>query len=633
VTRTISPPKADLHLLRQPLEEGEWRVFEFFDAHLPEKWEIYIQPHLNGLRPDFVLLNPDVGIAVFEVKNWDLDAIERWVEARPNRAPILKGRKDGVTFSLQSDNPVEKVFRYKQEIQDLYCPRIDQRSGLAVVTAGIIFPSADDERVSQLLMPCRAYRQMQEWFQYNPISGRNALESGDLLRVFPEAKRAQSKFMNPELAADLRLWLVEPDAPKTQRTPLELDEAQRRLANSRTPSGYRRITGPAGSGKSVVLAARAAKLIAEGKDVLVVAFNITLLNYLADAAVRNNPAARKSATWLNFHHWCKRVCEDTDHAQEYRALWSNEDHVNEDHFPDKKLCSLVEEIIENDHEGLVQHYDAVLVDEGQDFQPNWWALLRKVCKPGGEMLLASDATQDVYGTANSWTDGAMKGAGFTGDWTKLNISYRLPSGLIDFVLEYGKRFLPRENVDLPPIRQMEMNINPCRLRWVQVGPGQAASTTVEEIWHLLKSYGDEGLSVSDMTVLVDGQEIGQSIVSLVGEQGTRCVNTFEKDKRQSRRKKLAFFMGDARIKVTTLHSFKGWETRALLICIEHVKDKRAMALLYAGLTRLKQHQSGSFLTVVCGEPGLAEYGNSWPDFIDKTCLCVRASQSNVTLLP
>lgn len=126
-----------------------------------------------------------------------MDAVERWAEARTDKAPILKGRKDGKTFSLQSDNPVEKVFRYKQEIQDLYCPRIDQRSGLALVTAGIIFPSADDDRVSRLLRPCREYRRMDEWFQYNPISGRNALEHGDISRVFPEAKRSQSKFMTP----------------------------------------------------------------------------------------------------------------------------------------------------------------------------------------------------------------------------------------------------------------------------------------------------------------------------------------------------------------------------------------------------------------------------------------------------
>jgi hypothetical protein len=360
------------------------------------------------------------------------------------------------------------------------------------------------------------------------------------------------------------------------------------------------------------LAARAAKLIEEGKEVLIVAFNITLLNYLADAAVRDHPPARRAATWLNFHHWCKRVCEDTDHGEEYRALWSDEGR-----FPDQDLCSLVESIIEGDHEGLVQRYDGVLVDEGQDFQPSWWSLLRKVCKPGGEMLLASDATQDVYGTASSWTDGAMRGAGFAGEWTKLKVSYRLPAGLIDFVSEYGRRFLPRENADLPATRQLKLNINPCRLRWVQVGPGQAASTAVEEVWRLMKSHGKEGLSVADMTVLVDSQGLEQSIVSLVEEQGTRCVNTFEKDARQGRRKKLAFFMGDARIKATTLHSFKGWETRALLICIEHAKDRRAMALLYAGLTRLKQHPSGSFLTVVCGEANLAEYGQSWPDFAHK----------------
>jgi hypothetical protein len=233
------------------------------------------------------------------------------------------------------------------------------------------------------------------------------------------------------------------------------------------------------------------------------------------------------------------------------------------------------------------------------------------------MLLAADATQDVYGTASSWTDGAMRGAGFAGDWTKLNVSYRLPSGLIDFVREFGRRFLPPDSADLPPTRQLELNINACQLRWVQVGPGQAVSTTVDEVWNLMKSDGQEGLSVSDMTVLVDSQELGQGIVSLVGERGTRCVNTFERDKEQGRRKKLAFFMGDARIKATTIHSFKGWETRALLICIEHAKDKRAMALLYAGLTRLKQHPSGSFLTVVCGEPKLVGYGRSWPDFIYK----------------
>ena len=84
MTRFVSPPKAEHHKLRQPLTSGEKMVFEFFDTHLPEHWDIYLQPHLNGLRPDIVLLSPKIGIAVFEIKDWDLDAMQYWVETEPN---------------------------------------------------------------------------------------------------------------------------------------------------------------------------------------------------------------------------------------------------------------------------------------------------------------------------------------------------------------------------------------------------------------------------------------------------------------------------------------------------------------------------------------------------------------------
>ena len=45
-------------------------------------------------------------------------------------------------------------------------------------------------------------------------------------------------------------------------------------------TGYRRIRGAAGSGKTMVLAHKAAKLMTEGKSVLVLTFNITLVNYI-----------------------------------------------------------------------------------------------------------------------------------------------------------------------------------------------------------------------------------------------------------------------------------------------------------------------------------------------------------------
>ena len=60
MARLISPPKIDHLNLRQPMTKGEQKLFDLFDHSLDPEWEIYIQPHLNGLRPDFVLLNPKI---------------------------------------------------------------------------------------------------------------------------------------------------------------------------------------------------------------------------------------------------------------------------------------------------------------------------------------------------------------------------------------------------------------------------------------------------------------------------------------------------------------------------------------------------------------------------------------------
>lgn len=150
------------------------------------------------------------------------------------------------------------------------------------------------------------YRQIDKFFQFNPVVGADSLQSGELTRVFPEGKRMYSKFMNQDLYIDFRNLLIEPDFAAEERKPLMLDNTQKSFFSSRTSSGYRRIRGAAGSGKSLVLAACAAELLGEGKSVLVVTFNITLLHYLMDVTVRwpnSKGKTRKDITWLNFHYW------------------------------------------------------------------------------------------------------------------------------------------------------------------------------------------------------------------------------------------------------------------------------------------------------------------------------------------
>lgn len=612
--RFISPPKSELSRLRPELTNGERTVLDFFDNLLDPKWEIYIQPHMNGLRPDFVLLNPDVGIAVFEVKDWDLDAMSYWVEENPNSPPVLFAEKDGIQFSHESENPITKISLYKNEIYNLYCPRLRQKAGFAVITAGVIFPFADEVRVKKLLAPCLEYRNMNKAPEYNPVSGRTALARGDLRTVFPEGLRKYSSLMSEDFAKDIRHWLIEPDSSSTQRLPIELDRTQRAFVTSRTESGYRRIRGAAGSGKSLILAARASELLGQGKRVLVLTFNITLLHYLMDVAVRwpnSKGKTRSRITWLNFHQWCKRACLENDAEADYDALWRDDSPA---HVLNETLPALVNEVLLR--RNVSPEYDAVLVDEGQDFRPSWWNALRKVCKPGGEMLLVADITQDIYGTASAWTDEAMSGAGFSGKWAELDVSYRMPRLALEKAAFFAEKFLPEAARILPVNNQISLALERCELRWVQAPTDNAASVCRDEILRIFSCDNHQHYSISDATFLCDSRHLGYEVVKLLGQKGIRCVHTYDSDNQESRRQKIGFYMGDARVKATTLHSFKGWESRCLVIYMGDTATAQSLALLYTGLTRLKRHPDGSVLTVVSSSRELHDFGRSWPDFLE-----------------
>lgn len=612
--RFVSPPVKDIFSLRQPLTLGEMKVFEFFNTYLSPQWEIYIQPHLNGLRPDFVLLNPNVGIAVFEVKDWDLSAIRYGVDKREGKPPLLWGESGGKRFSLQSQNPVEKVQVYRNEIFSIYCPRLKKNGGFAAVTAGVIFPFCPERQLFELLGPCLEYRGMDKYPQCNPVSGLESFSNGDILKIFPQAARGSSFVMSPIQAMDLRNWLIEPDVSASQRESIGLDKEQLAYVNTRTQSGYRRIRGAAGSGKSLVLAARASELLKMGSKVLVVTFNITLLHYLMDIAVRypgSTGRSRKDITWLNFHAWCRRICMENDADEEYRQLWSRGDTQTVLNYD---LPALISYILDNSEN--IELYDAVLVDEGQDFLPGWWSVLRKICKPGGEMLLVADATQDIYGTASSWTDEAMIGAGFSGKWAELEVNYRMPATALEMAANFASKYLPESLRIVPRLSQINMTLEPCYLRWVQHTGVDDAQLCCDEILGLFTRAGSVGLSMADVTFLCDVKSIGYEVVKRLGVKGIRCVHTYDPDEKESRRQKVGFYMGDARVKATTLHSFKGWEARILVIYIERGTTPQALSLLYTGLTRIKRHIDGSFLTVISKDTQLKMYGETWPDFVE-----------------
>lgn len=626
-TRVISPSLAELSKLRTPLNAAEELVLEFFLNHLPQAWEVYIQPHLNGLRPDFVLLHPKVGVAVYEVKGWNFDRREFKVDWSQGGAPVLRSRnRNEANFYRVDDNPVDKIYYYKQEMSEIYCARAGGSNAYRIITAGVICPFAPQKQLDELFAPFRAQYKMQDYPDYYPLVGRKALETNDIRAVFPAVKLTTSQYMNDAVAHDLRGWLVEPDHARTQREPLVLTDKQRKAIEKGTASGYRRIKGPVGSGKSLVLAARAAELAREGKRVLVVSYNITLLHYLRDLAVRwPEPGATplERITFLNFHAWCKRVCVETGHLGEYRALLNGKDDELTDDLEsilNDELPGLIMSLLDGEAGPKVTRYDAVLVDEGQDFREKWWHVLREIAVPNGEMVLAADPTQDIYDrvkqwSTGAWTDRPMVGAGFRGPWYQLDITYRLPPRLTVLANEYARRHLPQETALLPIEEPLPLfpgfTDYPCQLKWIQTSAQDALCICYEEILGMIRTATPKNVGVSDLTFLVPTVAFGQELVQRLAENHFNILHTFSNDKFERRKQKHAFFMGDARLKGTTIHSFKGWECRALIIYAGASDGPRLKALLYTAMTRLKRHTGGSFLTVVNAIPSLMEYGRQW----------------------
>ena len=632
--RIIDPPEDQWARLPTPLTPGEREVFELFKEALPLEWEMYIQPHLNGLRPDLVLLNPYAGIAVFEIKDWSSNTLQ-----------------SSIRYNWKTQSPINQIKIYEDEIFNLYCPRLDDRYGKAVISAGLIFTRIPQAEVNRLLNPFRDGNMGKFPDQY-PFAGAEGLEENNIDALFPENKKwgqqNPSRTMSNDTANDLRGWLKEPAFSKEQREPLKLNDRQREIATEPTQARHRKVRGPAGSGKSQALAARAAVLASEGKRVLVCPFNITLMNYLRDIVARHtrelaaqrggNPKViRQQVEFRHFHGWCKRICTLAGHENDYSQLWKRSpEEAEAEAVLDEHMAKLVLQIYADPSViDSLPFYDAILVDEGQDYNKEWWQTLRAAVEPDGEMLLVADKTQNIYGKDLTWLDGSLRGTGISSNWYNLETSYRLPLEIVPILEDFSENFLIPSGVevDIPENEQTQLDLNPpAQLRWVQVSSETSiAEICFEEARWQMKCLGSD-TAIPDIIFLTSTNNTGLMFVEKCEQRKVRVLYTFGQEDQEphgfaqgdgnlrkhenSRRKKLAFFLGDAKIKATTLHSFKGWEGMHLVLYVSRIASAEDRALFYTALTRLKKHPNGSMLTIVSSCPQLYNFGkgNFSPNF-------------------
>lgn len=144
------------------------------------------------------------------------------------------------------------------------------------------------------------------------------------------------------------------------------------------------VHGSAGTGKTILAQEFAKRLAAKGRSVLLLFYNRGIAAKVRYAFERDS-----SVTVSTFSSFAKRLVEKS--APE----WWDAQATKDDDFWHTILPSKLLEI-PGDRQ---PRYDAVIVDEGQDFKPEWFEYLQTLLPPGGEshFCVFLDEHQDIFG--------------------------------------------------------------------------------------------------------------------------------------------------------------------------------------------------------------------------------------------
>jgi hypothetical protein len=151
----------------------------------------------------------------------------------------------------------------------------------------------------------------------------------------------------------------------------------------------------------------------------------------------------------------------------------------------------------------------------------------------------------------------------------------MPPKLVEIAKQFAEKFLPDALRDIPVSQQSDLvDMYPCEINWNQTSIEKFVQDTINCITNTMASLTPaDQLAIADITVIVDSIEIGIKIRDALAEKSIKCIDTFSIEKNgDDRRKKIAFYTGGPSIKLTTIHSYKGFESRLLILAIHKAND-------------------------------------------------------------
>jgi hypothetical protein len=586
----IYPSWEYLEKQNNPLTQGERALVEYLDKFLPRDdqwvlkdslenykgWIIFVQPFLNGTRPDVIIFNPNVGLIIYEVKDWNL----KNYKYNPDDRELYVKNSNG---SYKIKNPVSQVSYYKNKLIEQLVPEIGNSltnpGRYPYIQTKVYFHYATTVDCNESLS------QSVKGHSEDYLFGNDYLTEKRLEAVVPLVTITENKYWDKKWNKEIFFWLRPPFHSLEQTTKLIIKGNQIKAAEPN--EGHHRVRGVAGSGKTLALALRAAKLASEGYNVLIVTFNITLWHYIKDM-IKRAPFEFEweLITFTHFHGLCK------DLLNEFGRNWPTSplDQIGMESF----FAETVPKSVINAIEGKqYQKYDAILIDEGQDFHFEWYDLLNKYFLTSrDELVIVCDKKQNIFERNLNWLDKRVTRNGiekFKDNYIDLTITFRLPKKVALMSNEFSEIFKLDQELKTGKIDDNPVLFHSQHIIWLNISENEL-EYYINQSYDKLKK---EGYSASDIVFLFNKHKIGCQAVDFFRNKGIEVNHVFENGSRSnSYSHKKSFWMGDGRLKMSTIHSFKGWELLNIVLYIspENSFEKNNLdSLYYTAMTRTREN--------------------------------------------
>jgi len=511
---------------------------------------LYIQPKLRDKRPDFILIDKKRGISILEIKEWDKDFIGSMnvLEVTTTTGKVLTNPSYQVKTYF---NLVKSILETSRELCDEYG---DLKIGLTSFFVMFNMTKAEIENFNS-------------FYKHNIVSclGSDELKKLKLNDLFKinniQLKDYEMRYIRGVINPEIKIV----DTPTTIKKNEKLEELikvldykQEKFAK-RVIDGHYIVTGIPGSGKTIMLLSRAMFISKEHPD-----WKIAVLCYNKSLATKLKNKIKLLAHELEF----SGANLNNIYIENFHKLLYKYHPISID-FSDKNF--FFETWPNMAMENIYPMFDAVLIDEYQDFSDTLIKFCLKCCKKHNDkenMFLAGDRLQSIYNPKEtSWKS---LGINIVGRSSLLKTSYRAGKKHIITALEFLKNdvVLAEEvNKFYEGAGDIITNDNDDDIIFLT----GLYDSIIREINKIINS----GYKYKDILILCTTNNVKNTIYQMMPSDMKYNCST-EKDS-----------ISDDKMTITTYHSAKGLENKiCILTDFDTLRDRK---VAYVGMTRAAEH--------------------------------------------